>query len=497
MTNFFMSTDTDVILIGSGIMSATLGVMLKQLEPRLRIRLIEATRELAREASDGWNNAGTGHAGLCELSYTPTRASDGSVPIERALKIFEQFEHSKQFWGALVANQIVGEPSDFIQPVPHVCFLSGAEGVEFLRARHDAMSEHHFFSDMKWTTDPEEITRWAPLVMEGREPTDVAATMGAGTEVNYGLLARRMGQWLAQQDDCDIASGWKVTKLHKEADAWRVESRCVSTDEKQVHRAKFVFVGAGGGSLALLQSTGLTDFRGLGGFPIAGQWLVCEEPTICARHDSKVYGATPTSAPSLGAGHLDVRMLNGRRQLMFGPFASWTTRFLKQTGSWSDLPRSIRLDNFLALLRAGLHNRSLVRYLIGQGLQSMVDRLKALREFYPNARAEHWRLQQAGIRVQAIKRSDRGAIYFGTELVKAADRSLAGLLGASPGASVSVSVALDVVRTCFPHMLSSVEGHQRMKQMIATYDQDLKLADDESSFREATRESGDRLKLNG
>jgi malate dehydrogenase (quinone) len=490
-----MSNETDIVLIGSGIMSATLGVMLKQLEPRLRITLIEATNELAREASDGWNNAGTGHAGLCELSYTPTRGNDGSVPIERALKIFEQFEHSKQFWGALVANQMVGEPSDFIQPVPHVCFLSGADGVEFLRARHDAMSEHHFFSDMTWTTDSEEITRWAPLVMEGREPTSVAATMGMGTEVNYGLLARRMGQWLAQQDDCDIASGWKVTKLRKEAEAWRVESRCVATGERQAHRARFVFAGAGGGTLALLQSTGLADFRGLGGFPIAGQWLVCDEPSVCARHDSKVYGATPTSAPSLGAGHLDVRMLNGERQLMFGPFASWTTRFLKQTGSWFDLPRSIRLDNFTALLKAGVQNRSLVRYLIGQELQSMEDRLKALREFYPNANAEHWRLQQAGIRVQAIKKSDRGAIYFGTELVNAADRSLAALLGASPGASVSVSVALDVVRMCFPDLLSSIEGHQRMKQMITTYDQDLRLPENRNVFREATRESSERLKL--
>jgi len=492
-----MSLDSEVVLIGSGIMSATLGTMLKQLDRSLRIRLIEATNEVAREASHGWNNAGTGHAGLCELSYTPHRGSDGRVPIERALRIFEQFEHSKQFWGALVANQILGDASDFIQSVPHICFLNGADGVEFLRARHNAMSEHHFFSDMKWTTDPEEITHWAPLVMEGREATCVAATMGIGTEVNYGLLARRMCEWLIHQDGCEVTTGWRVTSLRREIDAWKIEIRCTTTRELRVLRSKFVFVGAGGGSLSLLQSTGLPEFRGLGGFPIAGQWLVCDEPDICAKHGSKVYGATPKSAPSLGAGHLDVRMLNGKRQLMFGPFASWTTRFLKQTGSWSDLPRSIRMDNVSALLRAGIHNISLVRYLIGQGLQNMEDRLKALREFYPNARAEHWRLQPAGIRVQAIKSSDRGAIYFGTELVKVTDRTLAALLGASPGASVSVSIALDVIRTCFPHMLTDKDGQLRMKRMIATYDEDLKLPENENSFRRATAESCERLKLNG
>ncbi|XZE19233.1 malate:quinone oxidoreductase [Pirellulaceae bacterium SH449] len=490
-----MNTSSDIILIGSGIMSSTLAVMLKQLEPRLRIRLIEATTELAREASDGWNNAGTGHAGICELSYTPVRGPDGKVPIERALKIFEQFEQSKQFWGYLVRNQLVGEPSDFIHSVPHVCLLSGAEGVEFLRDRHAAMQQHHFFKSMKWTTDPDEIHHWAPLVMEGRDSSHVAATSGEGTEVNYGLLARRMCEWLSVQDECEVMSGYKVTRLRREHDGWRVEVQSSESREVRQERGKFVFVGAGGGCLPLLQSAGLGEFRGLAGFPIGGQWLICDEPSICARHESKVYGATPPSAPSLGAGHLDIRRLNGQRQLLFGPFASWTTRFLKQTGSWSDLLRSVRLDNVTTLVRAGVHNSSMVRYLINQGIQSMEQRLKALREFYPQARAEHWRLQQAGIRVQTIKKTDRGAIFFGTEVVSTADRTLSALLGASPGASVSVSIALDVVRTCFPHMLSSAKGRERMKQMIATYDQDLKLPENIDSFTKATMVASEHLKL--
>lgn len=529
-----MIMQPDVVLIGSGIMSATLAVLLKRLEPRLRIQMIEVTSELAREASDGWNNAGTGHAGICELSYTPTRESDGSVPIERALRIFEQFEHSKQFWGSLVANDLVGDPRDFIQSVPHVCFMNGADGVSFLQARHVAMQKHHFFSGMKLTNDPTEIRQWAPLVMEGRAPGPVAATTGDGTEVNYGLLARRMCEWLSKQENCEILSGWKVTKLQRNREGWQIAMQCQSSREVRLQTAPFVFVGAGGGSVPLLQSTGLREFRGLGGFPIAGQWLVCDEPAICSRHHAKVYGATPPSAPSLGAAHLDIRLLNGsgsrsktdsnverstawvdhgsgsthdpswiaersttlgRRQLLFGPFASWTTRFLKQTGSWRDLPRSFRMNNVASLLRAGVHNRSLVKYLIAQGLQSMNHRIKALQEFFPNANANDWRLVEAGIRVQTIKAADRGAVYFGTEVVSSDDLSLAALLGASPGASVAVSIALDVVRKCKPQLLAHADGHQRMKQLIPTYDQDIKRPENAEIFRAATREAAQRLRL--
>jgi malate dehydrogenase (quinone) len=262
----------------------------------------------------------------------------------------------------------------------------------------------------------------------------------------------------------------------------------------RTQRAKFVFVGAGGGSLPLLQSTGLAEVAGLGGFPIGGQWLVCDDPSICARHDAKVYGATPPSSPSLGSGHLDVRRLNGRRQLLFGPFATWTTRFLKH-GRWSDLPLSIRAGNLGALIRAGLHNHALVRYLITQGLQSMEQRLNAARAYYPNARSGDWRLVEAGIRVQTIKKADRGAVYFGTEVFSSADRSIAALLGASPGASVSVNIALEVVKTCLPHLLASAEGQERMRRMIPTFDHDLKQPGNAVLFEKTSREAEERLRL--
>jgi malate dehydrogenase (quinone) len=485
----------DVVLVGSGIMSSTLAVMLKRLDPRLRVQIVEVASELAREASDGWNNAGTGHAGICEMSYTPTRDPDGRVPIARALKIFEQFEHSKQFWGAMTAAGAVGEPADFIHSVPHICFVKGTDDVDFLQARHAAMQEHHFFRSMQLTSDPSVIHDWAPLVMEGRAPGPVAATMGAGTEVNYGLLARRLCGWLAQQEHCGVATGWKVTRLRRRVGQWRLALRHIASGEVRELGARFVFIGAGGGSLPLLQSTGLAEVAGLGGFPIGGQWLVCDNPAICARHDAKVYGATPPSSPSLGAGHLDVRRLDGQRQLLFGPFASWTTRFLKHSGSWSDLPRSIRLNNLPAMLRTAVCNRSLVKYLVSQGLQSMNNRLQAVREYYPSARLEDWRLVQAGIRVQAIKRADHGAVYFGTEVFSPADRSLAALLGASPGASVSVSIAFEVIRTCLPQLLASSEGRSQMREMIPTFDEDLTQPGNTSLFERASREALERLRL--
>jgi malate dehydrogenase (quinone) len=490
-----MPQSLDVLVIGSGILSATVAVMLKQVDPTLQMHLVEATTELANEASNAVNNAGTGHAGLCELSYTPQRSADGSVPLERALKIYEQFEQSKQFWSELVARRVLSDPSEFIHPVPHLCFLTGQDGVSFLRARHEAMITHHFFSNMQWTDDPIAIQSWVPLVMEGRAAEPIAITRGSGTEINYGRLASQMCQWLSQQEGCGITRGWRVGRMRRVSLGWEAELRCVVSGETRRWLAQRVFVGAGGGSLPFLQATGLPEFRGLAGFPIAGQWLVCDAPDLACRHNAKVYGATPTSAPSLGAGHLDSRRIDGRPQLMFGPFASWTTRFLKQTGHWSDLPRSLRLDNVTALLRAGVHNRSLVGYLIAQALQSHEQRMQALRAFYPRARAQDWRLVQAGIRVQTIKQADRGAIYFGTEVVASRDRTLSAVLGASPGASVAVSVAQEILQRNWPHLLTTAAGQRNMKRLIPTYDQDLKLAKNAGLFNRVNRGSAEILGL--
>jgi malate dehydrogenase (quinone) len=477
----------DVVLVGSGIMSATLGAMLKRLDPALRIQLYEVSRELAPESSNGWNNAGTGHAGICELSYTPGRNPDGTVDVQKAIEIFEQFEYSKQFWRYAVESGMATNPREFINAVPHMSFVNGAEQVAFLRARHKAMIGHHFFRDMEFSTDRETIALWAPLLVEGRGAEPVAATkMAGGTDVNFGNIAQQLAGWLSEQEGCAVATGHRVVGLSKISGLWEVTVRDTETREIRRTATAFVFVGAGGGSLELLQAAGIAESKGMGGFPIGGQWLVCDRPEIVRRHQAKVYGQALGAAPTMAVPHLDTRVLDGKKALLFGPFASFTTKFLHGGGSWTDLPRSIRPDNVATLIRIGLHNIPLVKYLVEQGTQSMADRMEVLRIFYPAAVEGDWRLVDAGIRVQAIKKTDgeAGIVHYGTEVISTADRSLSALLGASPGASVSAHIVLQVIRTCFGDLLASDEGRRRLKEMIPCHDEDLKDARSAARYRE-------------
>ncbi|MGB0409439.1 MAG: malate dehydrogenase (quinone) [Opitutales bacterium] len=469
----------DVILIGSGIMSATLGAMLKELDPALRIQLYEVTEGLAAEASNGWHNAGTGHAGLCELSYTPNYGADGEVEVDKAIEIFHQFEHSLQFWGYAARRGIVDSVHDFVNPVPHLSFVYGQEQVDFLRSRHRQMTKHHFFREMEYTEDRDIIREWAPLILESRDPNEpVAMTrMLHGTDVNFGALAEKFIQWLGQQDGCGFKTLHRVTDLTKQGDKWAVQVKDLQTNKTFTNTARFVFIGAGGGSLPLLQKSGIAEAKGFGGFPIGGQWLISEKPELIEQHSAKVYGMSPGAAPTMAVPHLDTRIINGKKALLFGPYAAWTTKFLHEKGSYFDLPGSIRADNIASLIKVGLCNIPLVRYLLQQGTQSMETRLGELRNFYPGAKTEDWKLIDAGIRVQAIKKEDgdAGIVHFGTEVLTSADRSLSALLGASPGASVSTNIILQVVQQCFADTLNTAEGHQRMKAMLPTYDEDLVL----------------------
>lgn len=456
-------------------MSAHLGVMLKRLDPRLTIHLYEAAAEPARESSDGWNNAGTGHAGLCELNHTPPPASAGApVDVTKAVEIFARFEQSRQFWSYAVAHGLAPRPAEWIRAVPHLSFVRGPAQVAFLRARHAALSAHPFFRAMQFTAERDVLRRWAPLVIEGRAAEPVAATkITAGTDVNFGELSRQLLAWLGAQDGCRVFTGQRVTGLHRADGGWELSLQPTAAGESRTVRTRFVFIGAGGGTIPLLHATGLPVARGLAAFPIAGQWLVCENPAVVARHFGKIYGPPPPDSGALGGPHLDVRHLHGQRVLLFGPFATWTTKFLHRTGRITDLPSSIRADNLGTLLRTGVRNRILVRFLVSQALQSRAARLRALREFYPGARDADWRLVDAGIRVQALKKADAGRLSFGTEVVTAPDGTLAALLGASPGASVSANIALEITQRCFPEKLRTPEGYARMKAMLPTFDLDL------------------------
>ena len=488
----------DVVLIGSGVMSANLGALLKCLDPTLKIQVYEATADVAEESSNGWNNAGTGHAGICELSYTPKREADGSVDPSNVIRIFEQFEYSRQFWGYAVAEGMVDNPKEFINPVAHLSFVHGEEQVEFLKERHKSMSAHHFFSEMEYSTDTETISKWAPLLTEKRGSVPIAATkMDSGTDVNFGNLSRKLLAWLEGQPGCGIATSHRVTDLTKAAKGWDIKIKNSKTGETRTNTAKFVFVGAGGGSLPLLQKSGIPEAKGLGGFPIGGQWLVCENPEIVARHEAKVYGQALDAAPTMAVPHLDTRILDGKKTLLFGPFAAWTTKFLHKKGSFLDLPLSVKPDNIATLVKIGIHNLDLVKYLVQQGTQSMADRMKVLHVFYPAAEAKDWKLIDAGIRVQAIKKTDgeAGIVHYGTEVITNADRTISALLGASPGASVSVHIVLEVIRKCFPELLASADGKARMKEMIPVHDVDIKLPENAGYFREVSASATGRLNL--
>jgi malate dehydrogenase (quinone) len=485
----------DVLLIGGGIMSAHLGAMLKQLDPRLAIEVCEAAPEVAGESSDGWNNAGTGHAGLCELNYTPPPAVAGApVDVTKAVEIFSRFEQSRQFWGYAVAHGLVSRPADFIRAVPHLSFVRGVASTAFLRARQAALAAHPFFRGMAFTADRDVLHQWAPLLIAGRGAEPLAATrVEAGTDVNFGELSRQLLTWLGAQEGCRVCTGQRVTRLRRTAAGWEATAREAESGEGRTVAARFVFIGAGGGTLPLLQASGLPVARGLGAFPIAGQWLICENLAVVARHFAKVYGPPPPDSGALGGPHLDVRHLGGRRVLLFGPFATWTAKFLHRTGRATDLARSLRPDNVATLLQTGLRNRVLVRFLVAQSLQRMEARLHALRAFYPEARAEDWRLVDAGIRVQAMKRADAGRLYFGTEVVTADDGSLAALLGASPGASVSANIALQIIQRCFPERLR--DGYTAMKAMLPTFDVDLGRPAEAAAYQGQSRRIDDLLEL--
>ena len=466
----------DIILIGAGIMSATLGVLLKALDPSLTIAGYERLDAVAAESSDAWNNAGTGHSAFCELNYTPERP-DGSIDISKADQIAEQFELSKQFWASLVREGLLPDPAAFIHTIPHMSFVWGAANVEYLRQRHAALLHSPLFQGMEFSTDPARIAKWIPLVMAGRDPAEpVAATyMPIGTDVNFGSLTRALFDQLRTQPGVQFQLGQEVEDFRQKDDGiWRLKVKDLATDETRIVRGRFVFIGAGGGSLPLLEKSGIPEASGFGGFPVSGQWLKCQNPAVIARHEAKVYGKPAVGSPPMSMPHLDTRQINGRKELLFGPYAGFSTKFLKQ-GSYSDLFRSIELGNIRPLLYAGARNLGLTRYLIGQVLQSPQERTAALREYYPEANPADWQLAVAGQRVQVIKKDKKqgGVLEFGTEMVTAADGSIAALLGASPGASTAVAIMLALVQKCFPDRAASPAWQARLRELVPSFGQAL------------------------
>ncbi|OAF19379.1 malate dehydrogenase (quinone) [Bradyrhizobium neotropicale] len=466
------NSELDVALIGAGIMSATLGVLLKELEPSLTIQMFEVLEDCAQESSDAWNNAGTGHAANCEMNYTPERP-DGSIDISKALQVNVEFDLSRQFWSHLVGRGAIADPRTFIHPVPHMSFVHGADNVAFLRKRFKAMSAHHCYEGMEYSEDRKKIADWVPLVMEGRSGDDpVAATrIVTGTDVDYGSLTHLLVAHLVNQSGCAVRYKSCVTEIVREPDGhWRIDVRDTDSGETRSVRAKFVFIGAGGGALPLLQKSGIPEGRGYAGFPVSGIWLRCDDPEINKRHHAKVYGKAAVGSPPMSVPHLDTRVIGGQHSLLFGPYAGFSSKFLKH-GSLLDLFESVRPANVEPLLAVARDNFDLTEYLIGQLLQSENRRLATLDEYFPNADPKDWRLQVAGQRVQIIKPDVKrgGLLEFGTELVGAADHSLVALLGASPGASTAAFIAIGVLEKCFSGELTASAWLPKLKQIIPSY----------------------------
>ena len=462
-----MTHRCDVVLVGAGIMGATLARLLHHLDPQLEVVVLERLPALAAESSAAMNNAGTGHAANCELNYTPA-AADGSVPIAKALAINAAFELSLQFWSSLVEGGQLHDPARFIRPVPHLSFVWGEAAVAYLERRHRALAATPQFADMAWSTDPAQLRDWMPLVMDGRglDQPLAATRVARGTDINFGALS---GSLLA---GVDVRLGHQVVGLERAGAGWRVQARHGSAQELEFE-APFVFLGAGGGSLPLLQGSGIPESRLYGAFPVSGQWLVCRNPEVIAAHDAKVYGKAAVGAPPMSVPHLDTRWIDGQRALLFGPYAGFSTRFLR-SGSLLDLGRSVKPYNLLPTLQVGAQNFDLVRYLVGQVLQTPAQRLASLRQYLPQARADDWRLAVAGQRVQIIKAiHGRGRLQMGTEVVSSADGSLAALLGASPGASTAVQIMLEVMQRCWPERLASGPWRQRLQQLIPAWGADL------------------------
>ncbi|MBC5772701.1 malate:quinone oxidoreductase [Pontibacter sp. KCTC 32443] len=486
----------DVILIGAGIMSATLGMMLKELQPDIKIEIFERLNVAAAESSDAWNNAGTGHSAFCELNYTPERP-DGSVDTSKAVKIAESFEVSKQLWAYLIQQEHIKLPEYFIKSIPHISFVWGDNNVEFLRKRYEALTRCHLFKGMQYSESPMQLKEWMPLVMEGRNPNEkVAATrMEIGTDVNFGALTRCMLDELQERGNVNLHFGHEVRKLRKTSTGyWRLKVKDLKTGNKRKIFSKFVFIGAGGGSLPLLLKSDIPEGNGYGGFPVSGQWLRCTNPEVIEKHKAKVYGKASVGSPPMSVPHLDTRFINGKQELLFGPYAGFSTRFLKN-GSLLDLALSVRPDNLRPMISAGIKNIPLTQYLINQVRQEPEDRLQALREYFPNARNEDWELEIAGQRVQVIKKGPKGGgvLEFGTEMITAADGSLAALLGASPGASTAVSVMVELLERCFPEKVKSPEWQAKLKEMIPSYGQSL--AEDAELLQQVRSWTSDTLGL--
>lgn len=487
----------DVVMVGAGVMSTTLATYLQELQPDWKIEVFERLDGVALESSNGWNNAGTGHSGFAELNYTP-QLPDGSVETKRAVGIAEQFEVTRQFWAHQVGRGFLQSPETFVNATPHMSFVWGDDNIAFLKKRQQALIQNPLFYGMQYSEDQAQIKKWAPLMIEGRDPSQkIAATyMPLGTDVNHGVWTEQLMASLQKSPNFSLHLQSEVTALRQNADkTWNVTVADLANGRKEkTVKTKFVFVGAGGAALKLLQASGIPESKNYAGFPVGGQFLAIENSELAARHDVKAYGIASTGSPPMSVPHLDARKLDGKPVVLFGPFALATTKFLKN-GSWWDLFSSVNHDNLMGMLRVGIHNLDLVQYLMQQAELTDEDRQAVLAQYFPHAKREDWKLVTAGQRVQIIKRDpEKGAVLqFGTEIVGSEDGSITALLGASPGASTAPHIMLNLLKKSFPEQMASADWKSHIQQIVPSYGR--KINEDATYTNEIRRMTSSALKL--
>ena len=475
-------------------MSATLGTLLKLVKPDLSIQVFERLESPAQESSNPWNNAGTGHAALCELNYMPD-SIDGSLPSsKKAIAINEQFQLSRQFWSHLVEIGALAEPSTFINSTPHMSFVRGVKDVDYLRRRFEVLKGEPLFAGIEFTDDPKVIEAWSPLLIKDRNLNEpLAATrVDSGTDVDFGEITKQLFEFL-DKNGANIRCSSEVKDINRNQDgSWNLAIRDTTTAATDFVDAKFVFVGAGGWALKLLQKSGIAEAKGFGTFPVGGQWLRTSNPKLVAQHSAKVYSQASVGAPPMSVPHLDKRIVNGVPSLLFGPYATANPKFLKQ-GSIFDLPASLRPSNLIPYLAVALGNFSLIRYLIGELLKTKAKKFEALLEFMPSANPQDWELLNAGQRAQVIKR-DRvkgGVLQFGTEVITSHDGTISGLLGASPGASTAVHVMLEVLDRSFGRSIPDLD--KKIRKFLPSYGS--KLSDNPKKAKEILEATAKVLKI--
>lgn len=487
----------DLICVGGGIMSATLALMLKLIDKNQKILILERLDRVALESSAAWNNAGTGHSAFCEMNYTP-EDENGNIDISKAINVCSQFEKSKQFWSFLLKQEILDNPKDFLHPVPHHSWVEGEDNVEFLKKRVEKMTNHPFFKEMKFSQTFDELKSWIPLMMTDRDENEkVAATrMELGTEVNYGALTRSYFKILEEKFNTPVHTMHQVKDVDPtNGKAWLVKIKNRETKVKFKCDAKHVFIGAGGGALPLLQKVEIDEKEGYGGFPVSGEWLICKNREVIEKHHAKVYGKAEIGAPPMSMPHLDTRYIDGKQELLFGPFAGFSTKFLKE-GSFLDLFKSIKFDNLPSMWGVFWHNIPLTKYLIDQVRMGHEDRMKELRKFVKDAKSEDWKMKVAGQRVQIIKKDEKdgGSLEFGTEVVHSKDGRITALLGASPGASVAVAIMVKVLQFAFPENMATEEWKKKLTEMVPFWDRDMETHVEE--FQKVRQDCSNILQIN-